>query len=621
MLHTDAATDDFYALPFPNDAARARRRHRRSRSLRARRRASSTTTSRPSTPARRTSRTPASSSASTAPIDDGDAAGRLRRIARGGRHRVRSSTSRPARRLRPAHAGQDALHRAQLRLHRAQLDRGAARAGLPVPRGPRHRRARHRRRQGRRRQLDRARADPRRRAVERDVIGRRSRARANGVRAAARLARRARRRRQARRRRHLLRIGERRRRSWPTCAPPCTRRRPRRRSPGSSEDGEDDGAVDDIFEGTYQGPNSSRAIRPTRRRAAHITNRADACQARMETLRIAMTIPKGDPPAAGWPVVIYQHGTGGDYKSFIGDGSGREVAKVTDAGGSGHRQDGDDRHRPGAARHALARRHRRRDSRSSTSSTSGAAHDNPKQGALDAFQRRALDSRRSTSPPRRRRASRIKFDTEQDLLQGSLAGRPHRSAVPRGRAGGEGGGAVGRRRRAHLLAAQQDRAGQHPARSCRRCLHDPPIEFHPLLSLIQGYFEDTDPVNYGAPHLRRAAGGPSRRRASSRRSASSTTTRRSRTSRRWRSAWACSRPDHSSMKIDGLVVHHARSGATRRSRATSLVGRPPACCSSIRLPRDTTATSWFSTFLRRLPSRIASLRPTPRPVPPASTAP
>jgi hypothetical protein len=27
-------------------------------------------------------------------------------------------------------------------------------------------------------------------------------------------------------------------------------------------------------------------------------------------------------------------------------------------------------------------------------------------------------------------------------------------------------------------------------------LHDPADQFHPLLSLIQGYFEDTDPVNY-----------------------------------------------------------------------------------------------------------------------------
>ena len=90
---------------------------------------------------------------------------------------------------------------------------------------------------------------------------------------------------------------------------------------------EDDGAADDIFEGTYQGPNFQQGDPPYSSTGGAITN-PPTIAARMETLRIALTIPKGDPPAAGWPVVIYAHGTGGDYMSFIGDGSGREVAKV-----------------------------------------------------------------------------------------------------------------------------------------------------------------------------------------------------------------------------------------------------------------------------------------------------
>ena len=97
------------------------------------------------------------------------------------------------------------------------------------------------------------------------------------------------------------------------------------------------GAADDIFEGTYQGPNfqqgdSAVLVDGRRHRSAR-----PAVQ-RMETLRIAFTVPKGDPPAAGWPVVIYQHGTGGDYMSFVGDGSGREAANVTDAAGAAHRR-------------------------------------------------------------------------------------------------------------------------------------------------------------------------------------------------------------------------------------------------------------------------------------------
>lgn len=44
-----------------------------------------------------------------------------------------------------------------------------------------------------------------------------------------------------------------------------------------------------------------------------------------EDLRIAVSTPRdlSEPPAGGWPVVIYQHGTGGEFDSFA-DGSGRQ---------------------------------------------------------------------------------------------------------------------------------------------------------------------------------------------------------------------------------------------------------------------------------------------------------
>src|SRR6185503_11298030 len=51
----------------------------------------------------------------------------------------------------------------------------------------------------------------------------------------------------------------------------------------------------------------------------------------------------------------------------------------------------------------------------------------------------------------------------------------------------------------------------------------------------------------------------------------------------------------------------------------SLVGRPPECCSSTRLPPAMTATSWSSTSPTQLPNVIASLHRTPRPERPAST--
>jgi predicted esterase len=38
---------------------------------------------------------------------------------------------------------------------------------------------------------------------------------------------------------------------------------------------------------------------------------------RTEDVCFALTLPKGTAPAAGWPVVVYSHGTGGSYRSFI----------------------------------------------------------------------------------------------------------------------------------------------------------------------------------------------------------------------------------------------------------------------------------------------------------------
>ena len=47
-----------------------------------------------------------------------------------------------------------------------------------------------------------------------------------------------------------------------------------------------------------------------------------------ENLRFCISIPKGTVPTTGWPIAIYQHGTGGDYHSFIEDGTAQRLAKV-----------------------------------------------------------------------------------------------------------------------------------------------------------------------------------------------------------------------------------------------------------------------------------------------------
>ncbi|MFT5355043.1 MAG: hypothetical protein ACI9KE_002257 [Polyangiales bacterium] len=36
-------------------------------------------------------------------------------------------------------------------------------------------------------------------------------------------------------------------------------------------------------------------------------------------MRFAVTIPNGDMPESGWPLILYGHGTGGDFESFVGE--------------------------------------------------------------------------------------------------------------------------------------------------------------------------------------------------------------------------------------------------------------------------------------------------------------
>jgi len=267
-------------------------------------------------------------------------------------------------------------------------------------------------------------------------------------------------------------------------------------------DHEDQAGVDDLFEGTYQGPNFQQGDSPYSTSGGAITNPPTVQH--METLRIALTVPEGDPPAAGWPVVIYQHGTGGDYMSFVGDGSGREVANITDATGatiSKMVMIGTDqvlhgtRSPPGTDY----------DTAFFNFLNLPAAHDNPHQGALDAFTVVRLihtidvAALPTTGKPLKLDPSRIYFKGHS---QGGLTGPLFLSAEPEVKAAilsGAGGGLID-----SLLNKTEP---VNIPQVVQALLHDPADQFHPLLSLIQGYFEDTDPVNYGRLFFREPPAG------------------------------------------------------------------------------------------------------------------
>lgn len=60
----------------------------------------------------------------------------------------------------------------------------------------------------------------------------------------------------------------------------------------------------------------------------------DAGMVRREKVCAALTTPKGTPPADGWPLVLYAHGTGGSYRSHAGDGAGEALVSVLLDGGT-----------------------------------------------------------------------------------------------------------------------------------------------------------------------------------------------------------------------------------------------------------------------------------------------
>jgi hypothetical protein len=89
--------------------------------------------------------------------------------------------------------------------------------------------------------------------------------------------------------------------------------------------------------GKYQAPNFQDGtppyLSPEDGGAIKLDAAGDPRPARTETMRFALTVPRGEMPAAGWPLVIYAHGTGGDYRTFIGEGLASTLAEVKDPDG------------------------------------------------------------------------------------------------------------------------------------------------------------------------------------------------------------------------------------------------------------------------------------------------
>lgn len=88
-----------------------------------------------------------------------------------------------------------------------------------------------------------------------------------------------------------------------------------------------------LYEGTYEGPNFQHGEKPYETEGGGFVIDADGRPVidHMEPIRFALSVPDGPAPQGGWPVVLFGHGTGGNYKDFLG-GSGAP-AKVLAARG------------------------------------------------------------------------------------------------------------------------------------------------------------------------------------------------------------------------------------------------------------------------------------------------
>lgn len=214
---------------------------------------------------------------------------------------------------------------------------------------------------------------------------------------------------------------------------------------------------------------------------------------RTESLRFALSLPNAEMPASGWPVILYAHGTGGDYMTFVRENLDTRAAFIELPDGK-------------ITRMAMVGidqvLHGPRDPSRSDPEISffnmqnlQAARDNVKQGAVDDFQllrlmeHFAVERAPETGRPIRFDPTRIYF---MGHSQGGLTGPLFVAAEPKIKAAVlSGAGSV------LILSLINKRAPTDIAALVEGLLMEPATEDHPLLNLLQAYFESADPNNYG----------------------------------------------------------------------------------------------------------------------------
>jgi len=252
-----------------------------------------------------------------------------------------------------------------------------------------------------------------------------------------------------------------------------------------------------VYEGTYEGPVYQHGDVPYTVAGGgfEFDANGDPVLARTESMRFALSVPTGEMPAGGWPIVLYAHGTGGSYRTFINNNVARDLARIY--------VDGE----------ILARAavigidqvlHGTRCQVASCNPELNffnfqnplAGRDNVRQGALDNVQLlRLVEAMDVASAPET--GVPIVFDSEQIHFmghsQGGLTGPPFLAVEPKIKSAvlsGAGG---------HMILSLLSKTEPWNIPEVIQLLlneDDPVTATHPVLSLIQVFIEPADPLNY-----------------------------------------------------------------------------------------------------------------------------
>ena len=218
---------------------------------------------------------------------------------------------------------------------------------------------------------------------------------------------------------------------------------------------------------------------------------------RSEAVCFALTVPKSPMPAEGWPLVVYHHGTGGSFSSFVTEGVGALMAKSPNGRSAVFGFD--------AVEHGARRGSSKElpDNLVFNVLNPNSARDNGLQGAVDIVQALRLTG---VTIPASLTGAELRFSATTPMVfghsQGATATPIALAFVPTTHAlvlSGSSGG---------LIDSLLDKTSPVNIKEGMKFLIGEELDDrHPTLTLLQTFFERSDPLNYGPLLIRRPPAG------------------------------------------------------------------------------------------------------------------